>query len=106
MIFHITENTAWQAAQVEGAYRADSLETEGFIHFSNEDQVVASANRFYQGKTGLVLLSVDPSRLTSELRYEDTVNHGTFPHLYGPLNVEAVVDSRSFEPDAAGKFAM
>ncbi|MGD1865320.1 MAG: DUF952 domain-containing protein [Phormidesmis sp.] len=106
MIFHITEQAAWQTAQAEGAYQPPSLASEGFIHFSTDAQVVATANRFYQGKTGLVLLTVDPSRLKPELRYEDTLNHGTFPHLYGPLNVDAVVDVRTFEPGADGTFSM
>ena len=78
----------------------------GLYCFSTDGQVVATANRFCQGKTGLVLLTVDPSRLKPELRYEDTLNHGTFPHLYGPLNVDAVVDVRTFEPGADGTFSM
>jgi len=106
MIFHITDQSAWQAAQVEGAYRAPSLETEGFIHFSTESQVAATANRFYKGKTGLVLLTIDPNRLAAELRYEDTRSHGTFPHLYGPLNVDAVVDVKPFEANSDGDFSM
>ena len=105
MIFHITAQSAWQVAQAEGTYQAPSLKTEGFIHFSTESQVVATANRFYRGKTDLVLLSVEPSRLKPELRYEDTASHGTFPHLYGPLNLDAVVDVRLFSPDADGQFS-
>ena len=86
MLFHITECIAWETAQSEGIYRAPSLTTEGFIHFSTLEQVITTANRFYKGKSGLVLLQIDPSQLTAPLRYEAVSDHGTFPHHYGPLN--------------------
>ncbi|MEM6453349.1 MAG: DUF952 domain-containing protein [Cyanobacteria bacterium P01_D01_bin.105] len=106
MVFHITEQTAWERAKAAGLYLAPSLETEGFIHFSTESQVVASANRFYKGKSGLVLLTVNPTLLSSDLRYEDTLGHGQFPHLYGPLNLDAVVEVRALTPNPDGSFSM
>ena len=105
-LFHITERTAWETAQAEGLYRAPSLETEGFIHFSMPEQVLATAHRFYKGKAGLVLLQIDPSQLTAPLRYEVVSDHGTFPHLYGPLNLGAVTKVWPFEPLADGNFAL
>ncbi|MGC1528730.1 MAG: DUF952 domain-containing protein [Phormidesmis sp.] len=106
MIFHITEQATWQAAQANRIYRAPSLETEGFIHFSTKNQVIATANRFYRGQSGLVLLQIECDRLTADLRYEAVLDHGTFPHLYGPLNLEAVIAVYSFEPDSAGTFSL
>ncbi|MBX2864679.1 MAG: DUF952 domain-containing protein [Leptolyngbyaceae cyanobacterium MAG.088] len=106
MLFHITELTTWQEAQGQGVYQAKSLASEGFIHLSQADQVVATGNRFYKGQLGLVLLGIDEARLESELRYEKVSDHGTFPHLYGPLNIEAVVQVRDFIPQADGTFAM
>ena len=106
MLFHITERTAWETAQVEGIYRAPSLETEGFIHFSKPEQVLATANRFYRGQSGLVLLQIDPEQLSAPLRYEEVADHGTFPHLYGPLNLAAVTQTYPFEPSSDGGFAM
>ncbi|WP_404785411.1 DUF952 domain-containing protein [Altericista sp. CCNU0014] len=98
-LFHITEAICWQAARAEGIYRAASLQTEGFIHLSERDQVPWVGNQFYRGQTGLVLLEIDRALLTSELRYDKVPGHGTFPHLYGPLNLEAVVRVSSFEPE-------
>ncbi|MEL7359673.1 MAG: DUF952 domain-containing protein [Cyanobacteria bacterium J06560_6] len=106
MIFHITEQGAWDAARAAGVYRALSLETEGFIHFSEVGQVVTTANRFYKGRSGLMLLAVEENRLTSELRYEDVSEHGVFPHLFGPLNLDAVVEVYSFKPQADGTFTL
>ena len=103
-LFHITEKQTWEKAQAAGVYTAPSLQTEGFIHFSERDQVIGTANRFYQGQQGLVLLKIDRDRLQSKLQYDDVLGHGTFPHLYGPLNLDAVVQSIPFPPDANGSF--
>ncbi|MEL6468353.1 MAG: DUF952 domain-containing protein [Cyanobacteria bacterium J06623_4] len=99
MIFHITQQADWKAAQLAGEYRAPSLESEGFIHFSEAGQVAAVAARFYSGQAGLVLLETDCDRLTSELRYDAVPGHGRFPHLYGPLNLDAVIAVHDFDPD-------
>jgi uncharacterized protein (DUF952 family) len=93
LIQHITTAEAWQAAQTGGSYRGDTLETEGFIHCSEPHQVAGVAESFYKGRTGLVLLSIDPARVKSEIKYECG-----FPHVYGPLNLDAVVDATPFPP--------
>ncbi|MFK8186095.1 MAG: DUF952 domain-containing protein [Phormidesmis sp.] len=106
MLFHIIERTAWETAKAQGSYRPPSLNAEGFIHFSKPEQVIATANRFYKGSPGLVLLQVDPSQLEKPLRYETVADHGTFPHLYGPLNLTAVTKVWPFEPSPEGHFTM
>lgn len=94
-LFHITTGEAWAAAQATGAYRAPSLATHGFIHLSSAAQWLATANRFYRGQPDLLLLVIDPMRLTAEVRWEDGVppaaDGAQFPHLYGALEVAAVV---------------
>jgi len=113
-IYHIVSQAAWQAGQ---PYRPESLTREGFIHFSRLDQVLGVANAFYGGQRGLLLLEVAPERLTSELRWEAPVHPATpargplppadlFPHLYGPLNPEAVLAAHPFEPRADGTFVL
>ncbi|MDX1992144.1 MAG: DUF952 domain-containing protein [bacterium] len=112
MIYHITRQDDWLNAQSTGEYRADSLQTQGFIHFSKATQVEKVANAVYQGLTGLVLLVVDPDKVTSDLRHEppdtsipaENYLGETYPHLYGPLNVDAVVETRVFAADEDGKF--
>ena len=106
MIFHITEQSAWQSAQQSGVYRAESLKAEGFIHFSDWAQVVDTANQFYLGQRGLVLLGIERDRLEAELKYEDVPEVGAFPHLYGPLNIDAVVKVWPFSPSADGSFTL
>ena len=103
-LLHICPASDWQNAQPWGEYRAASLASEGFIHCSTPAQVAVTANRFYHGQQGLVLLVIDAGRLTSEVRYE-AADGSLFPHLYGPLNLDAVVEVRAFEPDEDGTFA-
>lgn len=110
MIFHIATAVDWAQAQHDGAYTTSTvgvtLEQEGFIHSSQASQVERVANAYYAGRSDLVLLIIDPSRLTAELRYEDVPGEPLpFPHIYGPLNVDAVVETRAFAPDADGRFS-
>jgi uncharacterized protein (DUF952 family) len=102
-IFHIAERSAWDLAQETGEYVVPSLEGEGFIHLSTKDQYPLTANRYYRGRTDLVLLEVDEAALV-DLRYEASTNNELFPHLYGPLPVSAVVCVHMFEPEVNGEF--
>lgn len=107
MIYHITSESAWRQAQSAGAYRADSLESEGFIHASTRAQVLATAARYYRGQAGLVLLCIDESRLTAELITEYSQGgDAQFPHIYGPLNLEAVLKVVLFAPQTDGTFVL
>ena len=103
-IFHIAEATVWSAAQATGSYRVPSLDSEGFIHLSTAAQYPATANRYYVGRTDLVLLEVDPAAL-GDLRYEKSTNDELFPHLYNDLPIAAVVRVHTFMPGADGTFA-
>ena len=105
-ILHVTSRTAWSAAQKNRQYIADSLAGEGFIHCSKANQILRVANLVFAGQHGLIILLIDPARLLMELRWEPGVDLESelFPHVYGPINLDAVVDIYDFEPDAAGKF--
>lgn len=107
LLVHIARYEDWKKAQKEGEYRTSSLAQEGFIHCSTLFQVVGVANTMFHGEKGLVLLCLDPILLEAEVRYEDCYQTGqAFPHLYGPLNLDAVVDVLDFRPDSDGKFAL
>ena len=95
-IYHITTAAAWDKAQVEGAYTADSLAIEGFIHCSTADQVEGVLDRYYKGQTGLVKLTIDKSKVTSPLIFElATSINEVFPHIHGPINLSAIVHTES-----------
>jgi len=106
-ILHITSHQAWETAQRAGLYTADSLASEGFIHCSTPDQILGVANSLYRGQRDLVLLVLDVARLQAPLRYEDCYASGqAYPHLYGPLNLEAVCAVHAFPPQADGTFRL
>lgn len=115
MIFHITSRSAWDEAQQRGEYRAESLTTEGFIHCSTEGQVLPVAWKYYSGQRGLVLLVIEPSLLSSDLKWEPP-SEGTpppgvpkgdlFPHIYGPINTNAIIKAFDFEPDSDGSWTL
>ena len=106
-LLHIAEREAWAAAGPAGQYRPHSLESEGFIHCSLPGQLVAVADAIYRGRTGLVLLVIDPARVPAEIRFEDCTESGQeFPHIYGPLPVAAVDQVLAFEPGPDGRFTL
>lgn len=118
LIYHITFKKDFLAATGVGEYRADSLESQGFIHFSQKHQILSVANSFYAGRKDLVILIVDAARLKPVLKFEAPVHPGAaavgvlpaedqlFPHLYGPLNLDAVVGVVDFPPSDDGQFEL
>ena len=102
-ILHVTRRSAWQKAQEMGEYRADSLETEGFIHSSRPDQILRVANLYFPNGADLMLLAIDSTRLKSPLRWDPSEGQ-LFPHIYGPLNLDAVIGRKGFAPDPDGIF--
>jgi uncharacterized protein (DUF952 family) len=112
-IFHITTREAWDAAQAQGQYTASSLTNEGFIHCSTREQVLPVAEKFYRGQAGLILLVIDSARLTSGLKWEPPFDGAPpagvsaaemFPHIYGPINLDAVLQILHLELASNGRF--
>jgi uncharacterized protein (DUF952 family) len=98
-IFHITTTEAWELAGQAGTYtistRGVTLDQEGFIHCSLEDQVEVVRQRSYDDLDDVVLLTIDTDRLAAPWRVEQL--EGTpqaYPHIYGTLNLDAVIDVR------------
>ena len=91
IIYHLVPKAAWEIAP-PGPFRAPSLESEGFIHCSNREQVARSANKFYADELEMLVLAIDPARLSSELRDEEGRPGELFPHIYGPIDREAIIE--------------
>jgi uncharacterized protein (DUF952 family) len=105
-ILHITLADRWTKAKNLGSYRSDTLATEGFIHCSTLAQVVGSANRFFTGLQDVVVLVIDRDLVTSEIRDEGADPNNLFPHIYGELNIDAVVTAVDLETSTDGLFVM
>ena len=93
MLFHLTTRSAWQRAVAIGDYVTPSLEDDGFIHLSTEEQWPGVRARLYADVIDLVLLVIEPSRLRHEIKFE-LADGEHYPHLYGPLDVSAVIEVR------------
>lgn len=107
IILHITTPDAWAEAQQQGQYTADSLDSEGFIHCSTLAQVVYVANERFRGRTDLILLVITAHLVQPPIVYEDCYETGQlFPHIYGPLNLNAVSQILPFPPAADGLFTL
>lgn len=100
-IFHVTTAADWADAQRAGSYtvstRGLTLAQEGYIHCSEEHQYDAVRRRWFDGVEDVVLLEVDTDRLTSPWRTEQLPGTDQpYPHVYGPLDLDAVVAVRPF----------
>jgi uncharacterized protein (DUF952 family) len=105
-VLHITTSQAWAEAQAAGSLVTPSLHEEGFIHCSTAEQLEATANRIFRGSGELLLLVVDPDRLTAPLKWERATDVGAeFPHIYGPLNLDAVVETVAL-PEGPGGYVL
>ncbi len=109
-IYHIAAAADWAQACQDGTYtistRGRTLAEEGFIHTSTTGQVALVANAFYRGEPDLLLLVIDPGRVQEEIRYEHVPGQAQpYPHIYGPLNIDAVVQTRPFAPGPDGQFS-
>jgi glutathione S-transferase len=103
-IYHLAVRAEWEAAGA-GDYRRStlgaSLEDVGFIHCSYAHQVPTIAGLVYRGRDDVVLLEIDPGRLDADVRVEPA--HGDeYPHIYGPLPVDAVLSTHDLELDGSG----
>ena len=96
-IFHIATESDWRRTLETGTYTTSTagrtLEDEGYIHASRRDQVQGAFDRYYRSLgERLVLLTIDPARLTEAEVVVEPVGDDSYPHLYGPINRSAVVD--------------
>src|SRR5436190_20215786 len=102
LIDHMAEAADWEQAKRDGQYplstRRPTLAEEGFIHASTAAQVPVVADAYYRDAPDLVLLVIDTERVGPELRYEQVPGQpDPYPHVYGPLNLDAVLETRPFQ---------
>jgi len=92
-VFHITDKNAWNKAQKKGIYAGDTLESDGFIHCCLSAQITGVLEKWFRGKSNLVVLEIETDLLKSKVVFE-TLEGGEekFPHIYGPVNLEAITN--------------
>ncbi len=106
-IYHLATAADWKRGLKFGNYRTAALKSTGYLHASLAHQVMAVANSVFRGKKGLLLLEIDPRKLKARVKNEDLRRSGApYPHIYGPINCDAVVATYPFEPKADGTFTL
>jgi uncharacterized protein (DUF952 family) len=104
-IFHIAEQKDLDAALIKGYYEVASLQEEGFIHCSTKEELVNTANRRFKQKNNLTLLCLDEQKIAAEVKVENLSGGSIlYPHIYGKLNLDAVVNTYNLNTDANGNF--
>ncbi|WP_194899652.1 DUF952 domain-containing protein [Catenulispora pinisilvae] len=108
-IYHIALRSDWTDAVAAGEYhvstRGRTVEQVGFIHASTAAQVDGVANAFYADAEDPLVLVIDPDKLTAPLRYDPVPGaDAPFPHIYGPLNLDAVTGTTELRRDADGRY--
>jgi uncharacterized protein (DUF952 family) len=110
VIFHIAEAADWRAAQAAGDYRISTrgrtLAEAGYIHAARRDQVPDVAERYYADAGPLLLLTIDPARLSAEVRDDEVAPGLVYPHVYGPVDLAAVVAVAPLERGGDGRYAL
>ena len=108
-IYHLAETQHWEQAQLSGSYTASTLgrtlAQEGFIHCSSDQQWPVVRRSFYADYPNpLLLLEIDELQLSEPPVVEvgNPQTGETFPHLYGPLPVDAVVQVTELAPPHSG----
>lgn len=91
MIYHIATATDWEAHLNRNVYSPSAFEKEGFIHNCELRQLNGVLERYFQGRSDLLLLCISEEKLTSPLKYEAATNGDMFPHIYGEINKDAII---------------
>lgn len=108
MIFHLALADDWAVALASGSYamstRGRSLAEEGFVHAAHAGQVAPVAAAFYRDAGPLLLLVIDPARLDVPVVEEAVGTPQTYPHVYGPIRLSAVVAASDYRPGPSGAF--
>lgn len=92
LIYHIVLPDVWEKFKDEPFYEAASLESEGFIHCSYRNQLEAVLERYYKDAEKVLILTINPNQMTSELIAEPSTGGEVYPHIYGKINRTAIAE--------------
>jgi uncharacterized protein (DUF952 family) len=106
VIYHLVPIDYWETQPTDRPYAPADFAREGFIHCTQGDEQLAIvANRYYQNdQRAWYVLVIDVDALNSELKYEFGADGISYPHIYGPLNREAVINVLPMPRDPDGVF--
>ena len=91
-ICHIVTPDVWEKFEDENEYQAASLKSEGFIHCSYAEQLEGVLQRYYKDAKKVLILTLETEKLTSKLVEEPSTGGEIYPHIYGAINAEAIIE--------------
>ena len=97
IIFHICTKQSWEEQSEASHYTHDSLEVEKFIHCSNEEQISGVLARYFTELEDLLLLKIESKKVIPEIKYEKAPIGEYFPHIYGALNKDAIIEVQEMD---------
>lgn len=91
MIYHVTTQKEWNDCLSNTGYAPVNFSREGFIHACRDQQLAGVMDRYFKGQSTLLLLHIQEEKLNVPLKYEPSTTDEIFPHIYGPINKEAII---------------
>ena len=105
LIFHVVKKEDWKEYKKDSRYHPESLDTNGFIHCSSGRDIESITNSLYKGEDGVLLIIINTTLVEPEIRYENSGNSNIkYPHIYGPLNMDAVIDKIELASEDDGSY--
>lgn len=104
LVYHIVLPEVWARFKDRDFYEAESLRTEGFIHCSFAAQIEAVLQRYYKTAEKVLILTIDTERLKSKPVAEPSTGSEIYPHIYGAINRDAIVEIKEKQIEAADKY--
>lgn len=99
-IYKIIDADIWAAAETAGEFTGVDIDvTDGFIHLSSAEQVTETLQKYFAGRTNLILVAVDGDMLGDSLKWEVSRGGDRFPHVYGSIPMTAVIETRPIQAD-------
>ena len=95
VILHICLRSEWEKALPTGEYLGEDFTKDGFIHCSAKEQIGGVSQRVPEGD--FVVLEIDANKVVPEIKYEPSSSGELYPHIYGPLNIDAVIKIDDFQ---------
>jgi uncharacterized protein (DUF952 family) len=104
LTYHATPKAHFEGLDRSQPYLSPDFDADGFIHCTDSVEALpAVLTSYYRDMPGeWVVLCLDADKITSPVRYDDAAE--TFPHVYGPLNRDAILEVRPIRRDANGSF--
>lgn len=104
-IYLLSSQQEYDNALSQGTLARDSIEAEGFIHAAPKSQLTRIANKYYKETINPLILVVDKSKITAQVKWEPATG-GLYPHIYGPLNVDAIIASQPIDLNNKGEYLL